>query len=125
MSAESEVLLRFSLKEGLYKAIHPFVRRYVAFKEVRPPTLSRHKAILSEKTLRRGPAFSTDLLSTSTHTCMQAEATPRADGTVSFTLHLKNSEGPFHAEGTWRRVENGQYFLTAVKVQASQPASAA
>lgn len=36
MSAESEVLLRFSLKEGLYKAIHPFVRRYVGFLEVRP-----------------------------------------------------------------------------------------
>jgi 4'-phosphopantetheinyl transferase EntD len=27
------VLLRFSLKEALYKALHPFVRRYVAFAE--------------------------------------------------------------------------------------------
>ncbi|MGH7297926.1 MAG: 4'-phosphopantetheinyl transferase family protein, partial [Polyangiaceae bacterium] len=30
----SEVLLRFSLKEAVYKALDPFVRRYVGFKEV-------------------------------------------------------------------------------------------
>jgi enterobactin synthetase component D len=30
-----EVLLRFSAKEAIYKAIDPFVRRYVGFKEVR------------------------------------------------------------------------------------------
>ncbi len=29
-----EVLLRFSAKEALYKAVDPFVRRYVAFREV-------------------------------------------------------------------------------------------
>jgi 4'-phosphopantetheinyl transferase EntD len=29
-----EVLLRFSLKEAVYKALDPFVRRYVGFKEV-------------------------------------------------------------------------------------------
>jgi 4'-phosphopantetheinyl transferase EntD len=29
-----EVLLRFSAKEAIYKAIDPFVRRYVAFREV-------------------------------------------------------------------------------------------
>ncbi|MDP9033593.1 MAG: 4'-phosphopantetheinyl transferase superfamily protein [Myxococcota bacterium] len=29
-----EILLRFSAKESLYKAIDPFVRRYVAFREV-------------------------------------------------------------------------------------------
>eukprot|EP00624_Nannochloropsis_granulata_P003474 evm.model.NODE_27573_length_56350_cov_23.676434.13 len=33
ISAESEILLRFSFKESVYKAIHPFVRRYVAFHE--------------------------------------------------------------------------------------------
>jgi 4'-phosphopantetheinyl transferase EntD len=30
-----EVLLRFSAKEAIYKALDPFVRRYVGFKEVR------------------------------------------------------------------------------------------
>jgi len=34
IGAESEILLRFSLKESIYKAIHPFVRRYVSFQEV-------------------------------------------------------------------------------------------
>lgn len=34
VSVESELLLRFSLKESVYKAIHPFVRRYVSFHEV-------------------------------------------------------------------------------------------
>lgn len=34
VSIESELLLRFSLKESVYKAIHPFVRRYVSFHEV-------------------------------------------------------------------------------------------
>ncbi len=33
ISPESEVLLRFSFKESVYKALHPFIRRYVAFKE--------------------------------------------------------------------------------------------
>lgn len=32
--AESEVLLRFSLKESLYKAMHPFLQRYIGFGEV-------------------------------------------------------------------------------------------
>jgi 4'-phosphopantetheinyl transferase EntD len=31
---DREVLLRFSAKEAIYKAIDPFVRRYVGFKEV-------------------------------------------------------------------------------------------
>jgi 4'-phosphopantetheinyl transferase EntD len=31
---DSEVLLRFSAKEAIYKAIDPFVRRFVGFKEV-------------------------------------------------------------------------------------------
>lgn len=38
MDAEArarEVLLRFSAKESIYKALDPFVRRYVAFHEVR------------------------------------------------------------------------------------------
>lgn len=33
-SRAREVLLRFSAKEAIYKAIDPFVRRYVGFKEV-------------------------------------------------------------------------------------------
>jgi enterobactin synthetase component D len=33
-SRAREVLLRFSAKEAIYKALDPFVRRYVAFKEV-------------------------------------------------------------------------------------------
>lgn len=33
ISAESEILLRFSFKESVYKAIFPFVRRYVSFQE--------------------------------------------------------------------------------------------
>ncbi len=33
-SRAREVLVRFSAKEAIYKAIDPFVRRYVAFKEV-------------------------------------------------------------------------------------------
>jgi enterobactin synthetase component D len=31
---ERQVLLRFSIKEAIYKALDPFVRRYVGFKEV-------------------------------------------------------------------------------------------
>ena len=31
---QGEVLLRFSAKEAIYKALDPFVRRYVSFKEV-------------------------------------------------------------------------------------------
>jgi 4'-phosphopantetheinyl transferase EntD len=33
-SRSREVLLRFSTKEAIYKALDPFVRRYVAFREV-------------------------------------------------------------------------------------------
>lgn len=55
VSAESEVLLRFSLKEGLYKAIHPFVRRYVAFKEVRPPLPSLLRSERQACTPQREP----------------------------------------------------------------------
>ncbi|HEY8040408.1 MAG TPA: 4'-phosphopantetheinyl transferase superfamily protein [Polyangiaceae bacterium] len=34
MEHDREVLLRFSAKEAIYKALDPFVRRYVAFREV-------------------------------------------------------------------------------------------
>lgn len=33
ISIEEEVLLRFSLKESVYKAIHPLICQYVAFQE--------------------------------------------------------------------------------------------
>jgi hypothetical protein len=38
VSAEEEVLLRFSLKESLYKSMHPLICQYVGFQEasVRP-----------------------------------------------------------------------------------------
>jgi 4'-phosphopantetheinyl transferase EntD len=50
-----EVRLRFSLKEAIYKAVDPFVRRYVAFREVsvtpRPDGTAAVRARLQE-----GPA---------------------------------------------------------------------
>lgn len=33
MSTEEEVLLRFSLKESVYKAMHPLICQYVGFQE--------------------------------------------------------------------------------------------
>jgi len=33
MTIDEEVLLRFSLKEAIYKAAHPLLRQYVSFKE--------------------------------------------------------------------------------------------
>lgn len=33
MESDEEVLLRFSLKESLYKAMHPLICQYVGFKE--------------------------------------------------------------------------------------------
>jgi 4'-phosphopantetheinyl transferase EntD len=51
---EREVLLRFSAKEAIYKAIDPFVRRYVGFHEVsvtpRPDGTAVVRARLAEKT---------------------------------------------------------------------------
>lgn len=35
LSEEEEVLLRFSLKEAVYKAAHPFLHRPLRFKDVR------------------------------------------------------------------------------------------
>lgn len=34
LTPEEEVLLRFSLKESLYKAMHPLICQYVGFQEV-------------------------------------------------------------------------------------------
>jgi enterobactin synthetase component D len=34
VSQDEEVLLRFSLKEAVYKSLNPFLKRYVGFKEV-------------------------------------------------------------------------------------------
>lgn len=35
MTEEEEVLLRFSMKEAVYKAAHPLLRRQLGFKDVR------------------------------------------------------------------------------------------
>ena len=37
VSEEDEVLLRFSMKEAVYKAVHPLLRRPLGFKEVSTP----------------------------------------------------------------------------------------
>jgi 4'-phosphopantetheinyl transferase EntD len=51
---DREVLLRFSAKEAIYKALDPFVRRYVGFLEVsvtpRPDGTAEVQATLPEKT---------------------------------------------------------------------------
>jgi enterobactin synthetase component D / holo-[acyl-carrier protein] synthase len=51
---EHEVLLRFSAKEAIYKALDPFVRRYVGFHEVsvtpRPDGTAAVLSTLAEKT---------------------------------------------------------------------------
>jgi 4'-phosphopantetheinyl transferase EntD len=51
---EHEVLLRFSAKEAIYKALDPFVRRYVGFHEVsvtpRPDGIAAVHPMLAEKT---------------------------------------------------------------------------
>lgn len=53
LTRADEVLLRFSLKEALYKAIFPHVRRRVAFKEVEVSPLSGGRAeVLLEDGLR-------------------------------------------------------------------------
>lgn len=48
-----EVLLRFSLKEAMYKALDPFVRRYVGFREV-AVTPRASGEVTVETTLRAG-----------------------------------------------------------------------
>jgi len=40
VTAEEEVLLRFSLKESMYKAIHPLICQYVSFMEAEVQPLS-------------------------------------------------------------------------------------
>jgi enterobactin synthetase component D len=50
---EHEVLLRFSSKEAIYKALDPFVRRYVAFHEVSVSTRSDGSASVIAR-LRQG-----------------------------------------------------------------------
>jgi 4'-phosphopantetheinyl transferase EntD len=71
-----EVLLRFSAKEAVYKAIDPYVRRYVGFLEV--------------------------------------EVSPRADGSAVVRERLRDGEGPFRLEVTWRRFDG--IVLTAARV---------
>ena len=50
-----EVLLRFSLKESIYKAVDPFVRRYVGFGEV-SVTPSPDGTAAVRARLREGPS---------------------------------------------------------------------
>jgi 4'-phosphopantetheinyl transferase EntD len=75
-SRAREVLLRFSAKEAVYKAIDPYLRRYVGFLEV--------------------------------------EVSPRPDGSAEVRQHLRDGEGPFHLEVTWRRFDG--IVLTAARV---------
>ncbi|HEX3771067.1 MAG TPA: 4'-phosphopantetheinyl transferase superfamily protein [Polyangiaceae bacterium] len=74
---QREVLLRFSAKEAIYKAIDPFVRRYVDFKEV--------------------------------------ALTPAPDGTARVVMHLREDEGPFAIEVSWRRFDG--VVLTTARAQ--------
>ena len=61
ISSKQEVLLRFSLKESVYKSLDPYVKRYVGFKEVavspQPNGVAQIRFYLPEN---EGP-FQTDL----------------------------------------------------------------
>jgi enterobactin synthetase component D len=59
LSAEErarEVLLRFSAKEAIYKALDPFVRRYVGFREVAvSPDANGHARVVAALAYQEGP----------------------------------------------------------------------
>jgi 4'-phosphopantetheinyl transferase EntD len=73
---DREVLLRFSAKEAIYKAIDPFVRRFVGFQEV--------------------------------------AVEPRPDGGATVLATLRDGEGPFAIDVTWRRFDG--VVLTTARV---------
>ncbi len=51
-----EVLLRFSLKEAIYKALDPFVERYVGFKEVAVSPVAEGAVVVRASLLASDPA---------------------------------------------------------------------
>jgi 4'-phosphopantetheinyl transferase EntD len=56
-----EVLLRFSAKEAVYKALDPFVQRYVGFKEVSVSTLADGGASVTLRLARGEGPFAIDV----------------------------------------------------------------
>jgi enterobactin synthetase component D len=60
-SRAREVLLRFSAKEAIYKALDPFVRRYVAFKEIAVRPLANGSADVRWHLPTRDGTFEADV----------------------------------------------------------------
>ena len=61
VSSEQEVLLRFSLKEAVYKSLDPYVGRYVGFKEVAVKPLSSGRAEIQYELAQGEGPFVTEL----------------------------------------------------------------
>lgn len=85
ITKDEEVLLRFSLKEAIYKAAHPLLCQYVGFQE--------------------------------------AEVTPFADGSASciWLLDTKADKRIVKLTAHWKKVVDGQFFLTSASVYANKP----
>lgn len=82
VTRDEEVLLRFSLKECVYKAMHPIICQFVGFQE--------------------------------------AEIKPHDDGTATVLLNLKSGQHRRlnKVKAHWRRLDDGNYFLTSSRVTA-------
>jgi 4'-phosphopantetheinyl transferase EntD len=56
-----EVLLRFSAKEAVYKALDPFVKRFVAFQEVSVSPLADGRAVVADRLRAEEGPFTIDV----------------------------------------------------------------
>lgn len=91
VARQAHVLVAFSVKEALYKALDRFVGRYVSFHEA--------TVMLEEGGVGgRGAPLGTE-----------------EGGAVGLRLALRGGEGPFRCEGAWWRREG--HVLTTVRVE--------
>ncbi len=105
LTAEQQTLLHFSLKEAVFKALHPLLQRPIAFHEAE---IFLH----SQAALEENNPFS-------------RMHNRRPDNTLHLTgranINLRIPETGFTADGRWTQLshEAMRYFITAVEVKKS------
>ena len=100
VSISEEVLLRFSLKEAAFKALHPFLKRHIGFKEV-------------EVEPRGDGSASVSIV----HGHATVGAADESGGERDRNID-NNGSKILKLEGKWRRILGDRYFLSIVKVEA-------
>merc|ERR1712146_100810 len=110
LSVEENIMIRFSYKEAIYKAIYPIVQRFVSFQEAEAKP--KPDGYIITKMLLRKKIDKTDLNKEKSNEKQAPQTLAKADLRAKDFPINEEIKG-YDIEGRWYRIFGGRYILTS------------